>query len=235
MAQVYIPPEIQEKVFNYLMYSSAKGLVFKWQIQESWCKVNLRRLQKTLDTKSRETYQRELVRMFLDIDQMPGLSDGMRTMFHKKMYELHVEYLFTLQTAKMWRVTWTFYRDLGIEPFLRRNLQEHFMIGYISEGSFSTYHGYLLLNREMNIIETKILLEAHRLFFLQVVGITKSSIRLEPASELNLTWNDIDNIRREDGEVVSFGNWTLFEAQADNQVTLQYPTAFSRYLLSYRS
>ena len=123
----------------------------------------------------------------------------------------------------------------AIWALLYYGLKEHFMIGYISEGSFSTYHGYLLLNREMNIIETKILLEAHRLFFLQVVGITKSSIRLEPASELNLTWNDIDNIRREDGEVVSFGNWKLFEAQADNQVTLQYPTSYSRYLLSYRS
>ena len=38
MAQVYIPPEIQENIFSYLMHSSAKGLAFKWNIQEAWFK-----------------------------------------------------------------------------------------------------------------------------------------------------------------------------------------------------
>ena len=68
MANVYIPPEIQENVFSYLMHSSAKGLAFKWQIQESWFKVSLQRLQRALATNSRETYHRELVRLFQDID-----------------------------------------------------------------------------------------------------------------------------------------------------------------------
>ena len=235
MAQVYIPPEIQEKVFNYLMYSSAKGLAFKWNIQEAWFKVNFPRLQRALTTRSRETYHRELVRMLLDIDQMPNLTDEMRTKFHTAIYDLHKRKLFTLTSSRLWRVTWPFYRDVReVEPLLRRNLKDHFMTGYISaEGS--TYHGYVLLSREMNRYHVHKLLGGTQLLFLRMLGITKSTFRIRPESELCLNWRLLDNIKHEDGDMVSFGNWKLFETQADNQVTLQYPTSYSRYLLGYTS
>ena len=85
MANVYIPPEIQENVFSCLMHSSAKGLAFMWQIQESWFKVSFQRLQRALATNSRETYHRELVQLFQDIDQLPNLTDDKRIIFHKEM------------------------------------------------------------------------------------------------------------------------------------------------------
>ena len=94
MANVYIPPEIQENVFSYLMHSFAKGLAFKWQIQESWFKVSFQRLQRALVTNSRETYHRELVRLFQDIDQLPNLTDERRIKFHKDITGLHFGYMF---------------------------------------------------------------------------------------------------------------------------------------------
>ena len=149
MAQVYIPPEIQENIFRYLMHSSAKGLAFKWNIQEAWFKVNFPRLQNALTTRSRETYHRELVRMLLDIDQMPNLTDEMRTKFHTAIYDLHKRQVFTLASSRLWRVTWSFYRELGFEPIFHHGLKNHYMTGYISaEGS--SFHGYVLLDREMN-------------------------------------------------------------------------------------
>ena len=61
---VYVPPEIQEIVFSYLMYSSGKGLEFKMQILKSWFKINLKRVDRALDTLSQVNYYRELVRLF---------------------------------------------------------------------------------------------------------------------------------------------------------------------------
>ena len=234
MAQVYIPAEIQENIFSYLMYSSAKGLAFKWNIQEAWFKVNFTKLQRALSTRSRETYHRELVRMLLDIDELPNLTYEMRTKFHTAIYDLHKRKIFTLTSTKLWRITWSFYRDLGFEPILHHGLKDHFMVGYISaEGS--TYHGYVLLDREMNRCQVNNLLGRPHLLCLRMLGITKSTFHIRPASELCLNWRLFDNIKHEDGVMVSFGNWKLFETQADNQVTLQYPTSYSRYLLGYTS
>ena len=230
MAQVYIPPEIQENIFSYLMHSSAKGLAFKWNIQEAWFKVNFPRLQRALTTRSRETYHRELVRMLLDIDELPNLTDEMRTKFHTEICDLHKRQVFKLTSSRLWNVTWPFYRDLGIEPLLHHNLKEHFMIGYISEGG-STYHGYVLLNREMNRCEVNNLLGGTHLLFLRMLGITQSTFLICIENELCLNWGLFDNINLTDGDVVSFGNLKLFETQADNQVTLQNPTSYSRYLL----
>ena len=151
MANVYIPPEIQENVFSYLMHSSAKGLAFKWQIQESWFKVSFQRLQRALATNSRETYHRELVRLFQDIDQLPNLTDETRIKFHKEITGLHFPHLFDLNSSRLWRVTWSFFSQHASVQLLRDNLKEHFMTGYISEGG--TYFGYLLLNREMREYE----------------------------------------------------------------------------------
>ena len=104
MTNVYIPPEIQENVFSYLMHSSAKGLAFKWQIQDSWFKVNFERLQRALETKSRETYHRELVRLFVDLDQLPNLNDETRIKFHKEIAGLHFAHLFDLNSSHLWRI-----------------------------------------------------------------------------------------------------------------------------------
>ena len=229
MANVYIPPEIQENVFSYLMHSSAKGLAFKWQIQESWFKVRFQRLQRALATNSRETYHRELVRLFQDIDQLPNLTDETRIKFHKEITGLHFAFMFDLNSSRLWRVTWSFFSQHISDQLLRDNLKEHFMTGYISEGG--TYFGYLLLNREMCGYEVMHLLGSpysSSLFELEV-----NKLHIKPANELSLHWSRFDNIKEENRGPMSFGNWQLFEKQAGEQITLQYSTPYSRYLLCY--
>ena len=138
------------------MHSSAKGLAFKWQIQESWFKVSFQRLQRALETNSRETYHRELVRLFQDIDQLPNLTDETRIKFHKEITGLHFGHMFDLNSFRLWRVRWSFFTDIIIDQSLHTNLKEHFMTGNISEGG--TYFGYLLLNCEMREYEVMHLL-----------------------------------------------------------------------------
>ena len=196
MANVYIPPEIQENVFSYLMHSSAKGLAFKWQIQDSWFKVSFQRLQRA---------------------------------FHKEITGLHFPHMFGLNSSRLWRVTWSFFSQHISVQLLRDNLKEHFMTGYISEDG--TYFGYLLLNREMCGYEVMHLLGSpysSSLFELEV-----NKLHIKPANELSLHWSRFDNIKEENGGPVSFGNWQLFEKQAGEQITLQYSTPYSRYLLCY--
>ena len=231
MANVYIPPEIQENVFSYLMHSSAKGLAFKWQIQDSWFKVRFQRLQRALATNSRETYHRELVQLFQDIDQLPNLTDETRIKFHKEITGLHFAYMFDLNSSRLWRVTWSFFSQHALVQLLRDNLKEHFMTGYISEGG--TYFGYLLLNREMHEYEVMHLLgspySSSSLFELEV-----NKLHIKPANELSLHLSRFDNIKEENRGLVSFGNWQLFEKQAAGEkITLQYSTPYSRYLLCY--
>ena len=230
MANVYIPPEIQENVFSYLMHSSAKGLAFKWQIQESWFKVSFQRLQRALATNSREIYHRELVRLFQDIDQLPNLTDETRIKFHKEITGLHFAFMFDLNSSRLWKVTWSFFSQHASDQLLRDNLKEHFMTGYISEGG--TYFGYLLLNREMRGYVVMHLLGSpysSSLFELEV-----NKLHIKPANELSLHWSRFDNIKEENRGLVSFGNWQLFEKQAAGEkITLQYSTPYSRYLLCY--
>ena len=230
MANIYIPPEIQENVFSYLMHSSAKGLAFKWQIQDSWFKVRFQKLQRALATNSRETYHRELVQLFQDIDQLPNLTDETRIKFHKEITGLHFAYMFDLNSSRLWRVTWSFFSQHASVQLLRDNLKEHFMTGHISEGG--TYFGYLLLNHEMHEYEVMHLLGSpysSSLFELEV-----NKLHIKPANELSFHWSRFDNIKEENGGLVSFGNWQLFEKQAAGEkITLQYSTPYSRYLLCY--
>ena len=71
------------------MYSCAKGLAFKTLIQESWFKFSLKRLDKTLNTRSQETFNSEMVRLFLTKDELPNLTDDMRLKFHREIIHLH--------------------------------------------------------------------------------------------------------------------------------------------------
>ena len=231
MANVYIPPEIQENVFSYLMHSSAKGLAFKWQIQESWFKVSFQRLQRALATNSRETYHRVLVQLFQDIDQLPNLTDETRIKFHKEITGLHFAYMFDLNSSRLWRIIWPFFHELTIDQLLHLNVNEHFMTGYISEGGI--YSGYLLLNREMHENEVMDLLSPSLSWF-NKLGSHLSNIFIQPANELSLHWSRFDDLRRGgDRGTVSFGNWQLFEKQAGEKITLQYSTQYSINILIY--
>ena len=86
---VFIPPEIQGMVFSYLMYSSGKGSEFNLQILESWFKINLKRVDRALDTLSQNNYHRELVKLFLAIDDLPHLPEESIHKFHREISDLH--------------------------------------------------------------------------------------------------------------------------------------------------
>ena len=195
-----------------MMHSSAKGLAFKWQIQESWFKVSFQRLQSALVTNSRETYHRELVRLFQDIDQLQNLTDETRIKFHKEITGLHFGHMFDLNSSRLWRITWSFFSQHTSDQSLHDNLKEHFMTGNISVGG--TYFGYLLLNREMREYEVMHLLCSPYSSWLCELGVELHKLHIKPANELSLHWSRFDNIRREDRGPVSFGNWQLFEKQA---------------------
>ena len=96
---VYVPSEIQEMVFSYLMYSSGKGSEFKMQILESWSKINVKRVDRALDTFSQVNYHRELVKLFLAIDDLPHLTDDMRLTFHREIIKKE-----KLNKARKWAV-----------------------------------------------------------------------------------------------------------------------------------
>ena len=224
MTNVYIPPEIQESVFSYLMHSSAKGLAFKMEIQWAWFKVNFQRLVRATDTRSRGAYDRELDRLFLDIDQLPDLTDEMRMKFHKVIENLHYDEIDRLTYSRLWRITWFCFHEHTIQQVLHDNLKEHFMTGCILEGG--TYIGYLLLNHEMNENEVMNLLSPS-LEWLHMLG---REIRMYSVGECSVNWSLLDEIREHRG-IVSFGHWQLFERHLVQTITLKYPTSISERLL----
>ena len=74
----YLPSELQNTILANLMYNCAKGLAFKTLIQDSWFKISLKRLEKALNTRSQETFNSEMVRLFLTIDGLPNITDDMK-------------------------------------------------------------------------------------------------------------------------------------------------------------
>ena len=68
---------------GHFIYSCTKGLAFKTLIQESLFKISLKRFDKTLNIKSQETLNSEMVQLFLTIDELPILTDDMRLKFHR--------------------------------------------------------------------------------------------------------------------------------------------------------
>ena len=85
----YLPSEPQHTILANLMYSCAKGLAFKALIQESRFKINLKCLEKTLNIRSQETFNSEMMRLFLTIDELPNFTDDMRLKFHREIINLH--------------------------------------------------------------------------------------------------------------------------------------------------
>ena len=76
----------------------------------------------------------------------------------------------------------------------------------------------MLLNHEMDEYDIFELLGGLPIFFFRMTGIIKSTFHIKTETELYLNWSLLDNIKREDGgkDKVSFGNWKLFETQADD-------------------
>ena len=100
----YIPSELQLAILGNLMYSCAKGLAFKTMIQDSWFKISLKRLDKTLNTRSQETFNSEMVRLFLTIDELPNLTDDMRLKFHREIINLRWRSKDQIDKARRWMI-----------------------------------------------------------------------------------------------------------------------------------
>ena len=159
---VYVPPEIQEIVFSYLMYSSGKGLEFKMQILKSWFKINLKRVDRALDTLSQVNYHRELVKLFLDIDDLPHLTDDdMRLMFHREILDLHFHKKEKLNKARRWTVGYYNVTQSAVN-FMNQILSfhGHFMTCVINE--YNALFGYLLLKEELHKFEVQDLLSVSK-------------------------------------------------------------------------
>ena len=168
---VYVPPEIQEIVFSYLMYSSGKGFEFKMQILNSWFKINLKRVDRALDTLSQVNYHREMVKLFLDIDDLPHLTDDMRLTFHKEIVDLHFRKKEKLNKARTWVVGYYNITRSAVN-FMNQILSflGHFMTCVVNDDN--ALFGYLLLKEEL-----------HKTNFQDLLSVSKySDLNLFPAS-----------------------------------------------------
>ena len=107
----YLPSELHHAILDNLIYSCAKGLAFKTMIQDSWFKISLKRLDKTLNTRSQETLNSEMVRLFLTIDELPNLTDDMRLKFHREIINLHWRSKDQIDKARRWMIA---YRNITL-------------------------------------------------------------------------------------------------------------------------
>ena len=145
---VYVPPEIQETVFSYLMYSSGKGSEFNLQILESWDNINLKPVDRALDTLSQDNNHRELVKLFLAID-----AEISNLHFHKKEM---------LNKARIWAVGYYNLSLSGLNFMNRiRSFHQHFITCVITRDDNRLF-GYLLLKEELYKSEVQNLLNVSK-------------------------------------------------------------------------
>lgn len=90
--------------FKALMYTRGKGLQFTEDIQTSWCKINLKRMNKTIS--SEKHFNEETMRLLLEIDNLPELSETMRENFHKQIALFQLKKKPTLEKARRWTITY---------------------------------------------------------------------------------------------------------------------------------
>lgn len=217
---VYVPPEIQEIVFSYLMYSSGKGLEFKMQILKSWFKINLKRVDRALDTLSQVNYYRELVKLFLDIDDLPHLTDDdMRLTFHREIVDLHFRKKEKLNKARTWVVGYYNITRSAVN-FMNQILSfhGHFMTCVVNDDN--ALFGYLLLKEELHKTEVQDLLSVSKY----------SDLNLFPAS-FNCYKDHHQYIREERGIHVTLGDEKLVEQEPEGNIILKNPTKYSNYIL----
>ena len=143
------------------MYSCAKGLAFKTLIQESWFKISLKRLDKILNTRSQETFNSEMVRLFLTIDELPNLTDDMRLKFHREIINLRWRSKDRIDKARRCMIA---YCNITLNKLRYLSFalqgQGHYMTGYIS--SDDQLFAYLLLEDELPKYQVQELLCAYR-------------------------------------------------------------------------
>ena len=202
------------------MYSCAKGLAFKTMIQDSWFKISLKRLDKTLNTRSQETFNSKMVRLFLTLDEMPNLTDDMRLKFHREIINLHWRSKDQIDKARRWMIA---YRNITLNKlrYLSFALQRqcHYMTGYIS--SDDQLFAYLLLKDELPKYQVQELFCAYKTPDLHCI----------PTSQLYLDDNSTRHyINDKDLYQIILGDRQLFEQDA-KKIVFRFPTQYSTWLL----
>ena len=216
----YLPSELQHAILGNLMHNCAKGLAFKTMIQESWFKISLKRLDKTLNTRSQETFDSEMVRLFLTIDELSNLTDDMRLKIHRELINLHWRSKDQIDKARRWMIA---YRNITLNKlrYLTFALQRqyHYMTRYIS--SDDQLFVYLLLKDELPKYQVQELLCAYK----------TPDLHFIPTSQLYLDDNSTRHyIKDKNLYQIILGDRQLFEQDA-KKIVLQFPTQYSNWLL----
>ena len=223
---VILPPELQQMIFTYLMYSSAKGLELKKQVQEGWFKLGLKRLSRALDTESQDMYHQELVHLLLSIDELPCLPADMRFRFHAEMLKLHFDRHNGIEKARVWIVK---LQSVSLEKLHRISTSsadvKYFLNGVIFDRN--KLYGYLYLEEETRPEDIVSLLcswedqcaTIEAPYYIKAAGVNRYSV----ASEF------MRYINRPDSYIVAFGKYR--PNQPDPQIVLKFPSRESNYLL----
>lgn len=217
-----LPLELKCFIFKKLMFSCAKGLAFEEKIQESWLKINLKRIETELEQNgSNEIFRKGIIELFLLIDDLPErLSDDLRSRFHEQIYMLREKYEFKFIKSRRWIVSIT-----NISAFhlmhIYRNIQHanHSFIASVSE--YNDLFGYAMFHKELDEPQVKDILCLRRNDH-------------HPPPEVNLRMHlpfylcerDWDFLRHIRGYTIAIGK--LVEEQP---IELKYPTMFSNFLL----
>ena len=188
-------------------------------IQESWFKISLKRLDKTLNTRSQETFNSEMVRLFLTIDELPNLTDDMRLKFHREIINLHWRSKDQIDKARRCMIA---YRNITMIKlrYLRFALQRqcHYMTGYIS--SDNQLFAYFILKDELPKYQDQGLLCAYKTPDLHFIP-----------TQLYLDYNSTRHyIKDKDLYQIILGDRQLFQQDA-KKIVLQFPTRYSNWLL----
>ena len=137
MAEYYLPPELQQIIFKELMYSCARGLEFRSQIQDAWFKVNLKRLERAIKTGSQATYLTALKQLFLDMDGLVLLPSERREKYYRDIARSHFIYKHRINKAKLWVVGFSqsqLKRCMGYDfPYGQRTIQLIIFRQYLRE------------------------------------------------------------------------------------------------------
>lgn len=204
-----LPIELREIIIKHLVRKSTKGVEFKRMIQEKWFKVNLKRVIKAKETRSKQVIDGELERLFLDIDSLSDLEEKTRKMFHKEIAE---HFCFGDQSYIYFSSRWLFgIRDCTEDTIvdILTRIGYNYIKGNVDESNF--FFGYILLTKERPAKDIEFLLNESNLM---PVG----SILLEEYDPVNLNGQDVilgnallrEEVRNTENEKLVLENTTIY-------------------------
>ena len=179
----------------------------------------MKRVDRALDILSQVNYHKELVKLFLDIDDLPRLTDVMRLTFHREIINLHFHKKEKLNKARKWAVGYYNLTRSGLN-FMNQLLSfhRHFMTCVVNDDN--ALFGYLLLKEEPNKSEVQDLLSVSNY----------SDLNLFLAGFISYKDHTVyEYISGENAIHATLGDEKLVEQEPD-AIILKTPTRCSNYL-----